>query len=216
MLWLVGVYSALQWGQRLSALDTNGIVKGMSFRFKLQWGQRLSALDTGELRFVFDSQADNASMGPTPFSVGYQRVDQLLQAIDDALQWGQRLSALDTAFSPRFSLIVPLFGGECRHFACGSFFWMPNRDGFRPSEPIFARFLRTPLLGRFAAGAFAAPFGRFRGFHARGRRGLFGCQGTARAAFGRGGRYSANLSSGQRGISDSWTPKTSSASARIC
>ena len=105
-----------------------------------------------------------ASMGPTPFSVGYIKTysldprnfyapqwGQRLSALDTCSrrqtrarrqppQWGQRLSALDTAFSPRFSLIIPLFGGECRHFARRSFFWLPNRDGFRPSEPIFDRF----------------------------------------------------------------------------
>ena len=68
-------------------------------------------------------------MGPTPFSVGYP--EALIYYTDMYwLQWGQRLSALDTAFSPRFSLIVALFGGECRHFARGSFFWMQNRARF--------------------------------------------------------------------------------------
>ena len=90
----------LQWGQRLSALDTRGRIRALDKAYWLQWGQRLSALDTEQ-----QPNTDNA---------------------EQQLQWGQRLSALDTAFSPRFSLIIPLFGGECRYFARGSFFWLPN------------------------------------------------------------------------------------------
>ena len=60
----------LQWGQRLSALDTPEVPPDSFAHEMLQWGQRLSALDTrakahGGLRYGM------ASMGPTPFSVGY-------------------------------------------------------------------------------------------------------------------------------------------------
>ena len=36
----------LQWGQRLSALDTNEHERRNQMAARLQWGQRLSALDT--------------------------------------------------------------------------------------------------------------------------------------------------------------------------
>ena len=107
----------LQWGQRLSALDTyQGEEMTLADLFRLQWGQRLSALDTALAGEEIDAQSP-ASMGPTPFSVGYhgrltwtwrcfnganafQRwihvVPNRNSANPDWLQWGQRLSALDT------------------------------------------------------------------------------------------------------------------------
>ena len=60
----------LQWGQRLSALETGYCVLGVACDIRLQWGQRLSALDTGHPYARYRAGA-RASMGPTPFSVGY-------------------------------------------------------------------------------------------------------------------------------------------------
>ena len=132
-------YALLQWGQRLSALDTHASPAILCTWEELQWGQRLSALDTDQnhKRLRDDWVCFN---GANAFQRWIRAGSISWEDGIGVLQWGQRLSALDTAFSPRFSLIIPLFGGECRHFARGSFFWMPNRAGFRPSEPIFARF----------------------------------------------------------------------------
>ena len=67
----------------------------VSWALSLQWGQRLSALDTGGLHD--ESRLRRAaSMGPTPFSVGYPPISDDGMGIPTTLQWGQRLSALDT------------------------------------------------------------------------------------------------------------------------
>ena len=118
--WYECGYYALQWGQRLSALDTFGSVGSGGKLYVLQWGQRLSTLDTRPRRGPRADSRD-ASMGPTPFSVGYapgrstpsattprfnganafQRRIPLTVAQAKAtfvgLQWGQRLLALDTS-----------------------------------------------------------------------------------------------------------------------
>ena len=90
----VAAAQGLQWGQRLSALDTSPPSAWRSPPSPLQWGQRLSALDTrtrsrnlwATVRFnganAFQAEKEKeraekekgrrfASMGPTPFSVGY-------------------------------------------------------------------------------------------------------------------------------------------------
>ena len=183
----MGVPTVLQWGQRLSALDT--MMRRPAAKAPESASMGPTPFSVGYVELEQRSPISvAASMGPTPFSVGYggkawesrlpdgsfnganafqrwirrrppplraaapgfnganafQRwirgLAQQERNMTMTLQWGQRLSALDTAFSPRFSLIVALFGGECRHFARGSFFWMPNRDGFRPSEPLLDRF----------------------------------------------------------------------------
>ena len=73
-------------GAAQSARSTNGW---------LQWGQRLSALDTS-IRVARWVVTIGASMGPTPFSVGYDGYTTDMALAILALQWGQRLSALDT------------------------------------------------------------------------------------------------------------------------
>lgn len=176
----------------------------------LQWGQRLSVLDTRG-QSLTSKRAEVASMGPTSFSVGYLAESDKRCRACNWLQWGQRLSALDTAFSPRFSLIIPLFGGECRHFARGSFFWMRNRDGFRPSEPLLDRFFANApswaVRRRSVRSAVLTMSWVSR---------AWGGGAYSDVKEGRAPRYaargSARFSSGQRGISDSWTPRTSSAS----
>ena len=152
---------------------------------RLQWGQRLSALDT-----------DLALQGPYTIP---------------GLQWGQRLSALDTAFSPRFSLIIPLFGGECRHFARGSFFWMQNRARFEPVRAGFSPlFCERPFLGGSPPERSQRRFDDGVGFTRAGGEAYSAVK--ERRAPRYAARGSARFSSGQRGISDSWTPRTSSAS----
>ncbi len=86
----------LQWGQHLSALNTDYAATIKGAMLQLQWGQRLSALDThlGGGNRVADN---DASMGPTPFSVGFNFMEQEVYQIRYGLQWGQRLSALDTS-----------------------------------------------------------------------------------------------------------------------
>ena len=88
-------------------------------RCRFQWGQRLSALETGHPYARYRAGA-RASMGPTPFSVGYKTTPKppstsarcfnganafqrwilglilAVMAFPVTLQWGQRLSALDT------------------------------------------------------------------------------------------------------------------------
>ena len=61
----------------------------------LQWGQRLSALDIGR-QPRNQNPRTGASMGPTPFSVGYRNKVWTPERRAYVLQWGQRLSALDT------------------------------------------------------------------------------------------------------------------------
>ena len=150
-------------------------------------------------------------MGPTPFSVGYLTIGRSKAIEEKQLQWGQRLSALDTAFSPRFSLIIPLFGGECRHFARGSFFWMRNRAGFRPSEPIFARFFANAPSWAVRRRSVRSPVWAM-SWVSRAWVGGAYSDVKERRAPRYAARGSARFSSGQRGISDSWTPRTSSAS----
>ena len=125
-----------------------------------------------------------ASMGPTPFSVGYGRDNRRRKT-------GRRLASMGptpfsvgySLFSPRFSLVIALFGGECRHFARGSFFWLQNRARFSPVRFDFCPlFCERPFLGGSPPERSQCRFDDFAGFTRLGRRGVFGCQGTARAA----------------------------------
>ena len=201
----------LQWGQRLSALDTprppkrvrldaerfNGAnafqrwIRGFAMigfveLVLLQWGQRLSALDTPNLG-RWEGSPD-ASMGPTPFSVGYSLFAALF--------------AYCSAFRRRMSSFcarVFLLDAESRRFS-------PVRAAFRPL------FCERPFLGGSPPERSQRRFGDFAGFTRAGG-GAYSDVKERRAP-----RYagrvcgSARLSSGQRGISDSWTPSTSSAS----
>ena len=85
-----------QWGQRLSALDTWQKTYSAARSLTLQWGQRIS----GWIHSVNQQQrlgGVHASMGPTPFSVGYNAMMTNTQHNIWRLQWGQRLSALETS-----------------------------------------------------------------------------------------------------------------------
>ena len=68
--WQVAV---LQWGHRLSAMETAACSEASQCISKLQWGHRLSAMETVEI----DRQAHDlaqASMGPPPFGDGNRQV----------------------------------------------------------------------------------------------------------------------------------------------
>ena len=97
--------SNLQWGHRLSAMET--IITGASARFtfngatasrwkqenrdhrmNLQWGHRLSAMETPKAVNLQHRLSSQPSMGPPPFGGWVRKL---------ILQWGHRLSAMETA-----------------------------------------------------------------------------------------------------------------------
>ena len=64
-------------------------------RSTLQWGHRLSAMDTfAHLPGFLDRRLP--SMGPPPFGDGYPFRPAKASITADSLQWGHRLSAMDT------------------------------------------------------------------------------------------------------------------------
>ena len=85
----------LQWGHRLSAMETSHSNCAMWCLLSLQWGHRLSAMETlrGQLNGVDEFVP---SMGPPPFSDG--NLGAALAAVYNLenLQWGHRLSAMET------------------------------------------------------------------------------------------------------------------------
>ena len=68
-------FPLLQWGHRLSAMETGPVPSLLTARTRLQWGHRLSAMETTD---------------PNPRC---WRCDKL--------QWGHRLSAMETPGHPR-------------------------------------------------------------------------------------------------------------------
>ena len=60
---------ALQWGHRLSAMETSSPASLVGWSNALQWGHRLSAMETSRLEWVTWGR-DEASMGPPPFGDG--------------------------------------------------------------------------------------------------------------------------------------------------
>ena len=86
----------LQWGQRLSALDTYravGFHENVSAM--LQWGQRLSALDTRS-RLPGAVPRLRRFNGANAFQRWIHEEAKKFVSENPGLQWGQRLSALDT------------------------------------------------------------------------------------------------------------------------
>ena len=83
--------STLQWGHRLSAMETAGGRPKPRYGWKLstlqdlQWGHRLSAMEMN----------GHPSMGPPPFSDG-NWLGGLMVGFPGFLQWGHRLSAMET------------------------------------------------------------------------------------------------------------------------
>ena len=62
-------FALLQWGHRLSAMETWQPRAGMEPDYVLQWGHRLSAMET-HLLLVEKGELILPSMGPPPFSDG--------------------------------------------------------------------------------------------------------------------------------------------------
>ena len=92
--------SLLQWGHRLSAVETRTLVS-RSYRFLqslLQWGHRLSAVETG-VGGVMLFRVCIASMGPPPFGSGNSGTSLITWHHWYLLQWGHRLSAVETCRS---------------------------------------------------------------------------------------------------------------------
>ena len=85
----------LQWGHRLSAMESmiaNEIPTGMN---PLQWGHRLSAME--RIRGHPGPAVHGlASMGPPPFGDGKLRRIMAQDAVRVLLQWGHRLSAMES------------------------------------------------------------------------------------------------------------------------
>ena len=71
----VGVIT-LQWGHRLSAVETASIASVSCAAIMLQWGHRLSAVETWGVRTP-GGAGYHASMGPPPFGSGNLRQGQL-------------------------------------------------------------------------------------------------------------------------------------------
>ena len=71
----------LQWGHRLSAMETGATGSGKTASVWLQWGHRLSAMETVH-RLDDLVLLDDASMGPPPFGDGNkaQQLQELAQA----------------------------------------------------------------------------------------------------------------------------------------
>ena len=59
----------LQWGHRLSAMETFQTVADLDKQARLQWGHRLSAMETSTFKIVVGCVVI-ASMGPPPFGDG--------------------------------------------------------------------------------------------------------------------------------------------------
>ena len=69
------------------------------YRTHLQWGHRLSAMETGDLEAsISPSTGGLPSMGPPPFGDGNAwRNDSDWRRLERGLQWGHRLSAMETS-----------------------------------------------------------------------------------------------------------------------
>ena len=113
----------LQWGHRLSAMETSVLVAVVVIPERLQWGHRLSAMETAEMlmenvaasglqwghrlsameTFLCQSanrQLHTPSMGPPPFSDGNLSASNPPFPATPPLQWGHRLSAMETLLTP--------------------------------------------------------------------------------------------------------------------
>ncbi len=90
----------LQWGHRLSAMESWYRSYTLPSWKKLQWGHRLSAMESsGNVRLV--ATAELASMGPPPFGDGKDHAIASTTLTPIPLQWGHRLSAMERPSAPR-------------------------------------------------------------------------------------------------------------------
>ena len=85
----------LQWGHRLSAMETMVVLLLLLATLLLQWGHRLSAMETMERGSRKPVPLLWASMGPPPFGDGNMG-EQAIPRTLGRLQWGHRLSAMET------------------------------------------------------------------------------------------------------------------------
>ena len=92
---LASSYSSLQWGHRLSVVETFRPRTDQLQLRSLQWGHRLSVVETGGGVGIVEP-VDPTSMGPPPFGSGNSIMSRLT-AVQSRLQWGHRLSVVETA-----------------------------------------------------------------------------------------------------------------------
>ena len=121
----------LQWGHRLSAMETAISPLVMPCSSHLQWGHRLSAMETYQFAGFFSVHI-YPSMGPPPFgdgNVGFSLWPVLNGA---SLQWGHRLSAMETS------------GSRCGPFVNGGPF--NGATAFRRWKPLFVARLRHGFI----------------------------------------------------------------------
>ena len=135
LLSLWGEGMTLQWGHRLSAVETRPAPPAIfGLLDQLQWGHRLSAVETlreGNLmpdifgasmgpppfgsgnghRAVLHDRRDQASMGPPPFGSGNCAARRTMNPSRTRLQWGHRLSAVETSGTAARRMIWPRFNG---------------------------------------------------------------------------------------------------------
>ena len=101
----------LQWGHRLSAMETFQTVADLDKQARLQWGHRLSAMETSTFKIVVGCVVI-ASMGPPPFGDGNTLLRWTKIWERTTLQWGHRLSAMETWLAePRLDLGDEGFNG---------------------------------------------------------------------------------------------------------
>ena len=86
--------TALQWGQRHSALETNDLRRALKERGILQWGQRHSALETTKAAAALRQESD--FNGANAIQRWRLIIENDLIPGWPRLQWGQRHSALET------------------------------------------------------------------------------------------------------------------------
>ena len=109
---VAGAQIFLQWGHRLSAVETSRKGRVSFFLMYLQWGHRLSAVET-QLPGVQYPAPVPPSMGPPPFGSG-NTLHQPPRTDSPSihLQWGHRLSAVETMVRLRkWGGSTPTFNG---------------------------------------------------------------------------------------------------------
>ena len=98
----------LQWGHRLSAMDSLQILLIVWREVPLQWGHRLSAMDTAWSKFMAQCIVCGFN-GATAFRRWIHEDGTVTLSSEQPLQWGHRLSAMDTP-SEAASMGPPPFG----------------------------------------------------------------------------------------------------------
>ncbi len=118
----------LQWGHRLSTVETPPAAAGTWASLLLQWGHRLSTVETAG-QHLLDKSSQHASMGPPPFDGGNAGAHPLLPLTSERfngatafrrwklreragwgrgsakLQWGHRLSTVETSCARLYTVL---------------------------------------------------------------------------------------------------------------